>query len=181
MGADDMAVVDLATGARVGGGRKPSSDTATHLELYRRFPRIGGIAHTHSRWATVFAQAERGIPALGTTHADHFSGGVPCTRLLTEAEIRGEYELETGRVIAETFENTAVNPDGVPAVLVARHGPFTWGKDAEEAARNSAVLEEAAFMAWHTLALSPQIAPLPPTLLEKHFARKHGANKYYGQ
>lgn len=180
MTAQDMVVVDLQTGRTVEGTRKPSSDTETHLALYRAFPKIGGIVHTHSRWATIFAQAKRGIPPLGTTHADYFYGEIPCTRAMTPTEINGNYEQETGSVIVETFEQR--NADQVPAVLVANHGPFAWGSTPEDAVHHAVVLEEVAMMAWHTLSLSPQHQdPMPQALLDKHFLRKHGANAYYGQ
>lgn len=179
MGQDDMVVVSLDSGDRVEGKWKPSSDTPTHLELYRKFPNIGGIVHTHSRWATTYAQVREDIPALGTTHGDYFYGAIPCTRLMTPEEIAGEYELNTGKVIVETFEDK--NPDQIPAVLVASHGPFTWGNDAHEAVHNSVVLEEIAFMAWHDQMMKPQIKPMQQELLDKHFLRKHGKNAYYGQ
>lgn len=178
MTAEDMVVVDL-DGRVVEGSRKPSSDTATHLELYKAFPEAGGIVHTHSRWATIFAQAGRGIPALGTTQGDYFYGDVPCTRPMSDAEINGAYEKETGTVIAETFRT--LDPVQIPAVLVHSHGPFTWGKDAEEAVRNAVVLEEIAFMDWHTMQLDPPFTHMQQTLLDKHYLRKHGANAYYGQ
>lgn len=178
MQPDDMVVVDLASGAVVEGRYKPSSDTPTHLVLYRAFRDIGGIVHTHSRWATVFAQAQRGIPPLGTTHADDFYGEVPCTRVMTDAEIAADYEAQTGEVIVERFR--ALDPVTMPAVLVAGHGPFTWGRDAGEAVHNAVVLEEAAFMAWHTISLG-KTEPISQALLDKHFLRKHGANAYYGQ
>lgn len=170
MTPDDMVAVDLA-GNIVEGKYKPSSDTPTHLELYRRFPKIGGIVHTHSRWATVFAQMKKGIPPLGTTHADYFYGEIPCTRLMTSEEISGEYERETGKVIAEVYR------ENVPAVLVASHGPFAWGADAHEAVHNAVVMEELAFMAWH----NQDVAPMQSELLDKHYLRKHGENAYYGQ
>ncbi len=176
---DDMTVVELKTGKTVEGRLRPSSDTETHLELYRRFPNIGGIVHTHSRWATTFAQSGRGIPAFGTTHADYFYGEVPCTREMTAEEIGGDYELETGRVIAETFKGK--NPDAIPAVLVRNHGPFTWGTDPEHAVYYAVVLEECARMAWQNLLLDPEHAPVPQALLDKHYLRKHGKNAYYGQ
>lgn len=160
-------------------GAKPSSDTATHLELYRTFPHIGGIVHTHSRFATVFAQAGREIPALGTTHADDFFGAVPCSRRMTEQEITGAYETETGRLIAETVGGR--DPLEIPAVLVAGHGPFCWGRNAQEAVHNALVLEEAAFMAYHTLQLQADLPAMQPALLAKHYLRKHGQNAYYGQ
>lgn len=178
MQADDMVVVDLESGAVVEGRYKPSSDTPTHLVLYRAFPSAGGIVHTHSRWATVFAQAHRPIPALGTTHADDFYGEIPCTRPMTDEEIGGEYEAQTGEVIVERFRS--LDPQTMRAVLVAGHGPFTWGKDAHEAVHNAVVLEEAAFMAWHTMQLG-KTEPISQALLDKHFLRKHGANAYYGQ
>ena len=180
--AEDMGVVDVE-GKKVEGALNPSSDTPTHAELYRRFADVGGIVHTHSRWATIWAQAGREIPAYGTTHADYFHGPVPCTRPLTEEEVNRAYELETGRVIASHFEDNGIVPAHVPGVLVNSHGPFSWGKDAKKAVENAAVLEEVAMMAWHTEAL-PQTAPRGPMqayVLEKHFMRKHGPNAYYGQ
>jgi len=179
MGAEDMVVVDAETGECVEGGLRPSSDTPSHLVLYKRFEAIGGIVHTHSRWATIFAQTGRDIPALGTTHADYFRGDVPCTRELTEDEIKGDYEAETGKVITELF--TVRDPVEVPAALVYSHGPFTWGKDAAEAVHNAVVLEEAAFMAWHCLMADPDLPSVPGFLLDKHYQRKHGKNSYYGQ
>ncbi len=179
MTADDMAVVDLATGKQVEGRYKPSSDTPTHLELYRAFKEVGGIVHTHSRWATSFAQAGIGIAPLGTTHGDYFYGTIPCTRAMTKAEIEGEYEKETGTVIIETFEG--IDPMTIPAVLVKSHGPFTWGKTAAEAVHNAVVLEEAAFMNYHALTLNPDLTHMQRELLDRHYLRKHGANAYYGQ
>lgn len=175
----DMVVVDLETGKTVEGDLNPSSDTDTHLVLYRAFPNIGGVVHTHSRWATIFAQAGRGVPALGTTHGDYFYGEIPCTRRMTAEEIGGRYELETGNVIVERFRH--LDPDSVPAVLVHSHGPFCWGKDANEAVHNAVVLEEVAFMAWHNFALDAALPPMQQELLDKHFLRKHGKNAYYGQ
>lgn len=179
MKPSDMVVVDLATGKKVEGGLNPSSDTDTHVVLYNAFPDIGGIVHTHSRWATVFAQSGRGIPALGTTHADYFYGEIPCTRKMTPQEIAGRYEHETGRVITETFENISEND--MPSVLVHSHGPFSWGTDPMNAVHNAVVLEELAFMAWHNLMMNPGISPMQQELLDKHYLRKHGANAYYGQ
>ncbi|MDR0951890.1 MAG: L-ribulose-5-phosphate 4-epimerase [Oscillospiraceae bacterium] len=179
MVSDDMVVVSLETGEVVEGRYKPSSDTDTHLELYRAFPNIGGIVHTHSRWATVFAQEKSGIPPLGTTHADYFYGEIPCTRLMTAEEISGSYELETGKVIVETFRDK--DPDAIPAVLVASHGPFVWGKNPLEAVHNAVVVEEVAFMAWHALIFNPELPPMQQELLDKHYLRKHGKNAYYGQ
>lgn len=179
MKAADMVVVDLVSGKVMEGSLKPSSDAPTHLELYRAFPNVGGIVHTHSRWATSFAQAGRGIIPLGTTHADYFYGEIPCTRKMTTAEIRGEYEKETGAVIIETFQGK--DPDSIPAVLVYSHGPFAWGKSPDDAVHNAVVLEEVAFMNFHTLQLTPEIPPMQQELLDKHYLRKHGANAYYGQ
>ena len=179
MTADDMVVLRLSDGEKVEGKWKPSSDTPTHLALYRAFENIGGIVHTHSRWATSWAQAGRGIPAYGTTHGDYFYGEIPCTRKMTPAEIGGEYELETGNVIIETFEGKS--PDEIPSVLVNSHGPFAWGKDADEAVHNAVVLEELAFMAFHTEALNPKVNTMQQELLDKHYLRKHGKNAYYGQ
>lgn len=180
MRPEDMVVVDLKTGERVEGKLNSSSDTPTHVELYRAFPEIGGVVHTHSRWATIFAQSGRGIPALGTTHADAFYGEIPCTRRMTPEEIKGKYEKETGSVIIERFRH--INPMEIPAVLVHSHGPFTWGTDPLGAVHNAVVLEECAMMAWHNLALSGcTIEPMQQVLLDKHYLRKHGANAYYGQ
>lgn len=179
MKREDMVVLELATGKIVDGELKPSSDTPTHLELYKAFTNIGGIVHTHSRWATSFAQAGRGIAALGTTHGDYFYGEIPCTRKMTEAEIQAEYEKETGTVIIETFKDK--NPDAIPGVVVHSHGPFAWGKDAMDAVHNAVVMEEVAFMNIQTMILSPSIGPMQQELLDKHYLRKHGANAYYGQ
>lgn len=181
MTSDDIVVVDLYTGRTVEGRYKPSSDTATHLEIYRSFPQVGGIVHTHSRWATIFAQMKQDVPALGTTHGDYFYGSIPATRDMTKAEIEGEYELNTGKVIVETFAERKINPMDVPGVVVASHGPFSWGKDADNAVHNAVVLEEVAFMAWHTMQLAQGIGPMSRDLLDKHYLRKHGANAYYGQ
>ena len=177
--ASDMVVVDVETGKVAQGDLNPSSDTDTHLALYRSFRNIGGVVHTHSRWATIFAQAGRGIPALGTTHGDYFYGEIPCTRRMTAEEIGGRYELETGNVIVERFRH--LDPDSIPAVLVHSHGPFCWGRDAKEAVHNAVVLEEVAFMAWHNLAMDAALPPMQQELLDKHFLRKHGKNAYYGQ
>ena len=179
MKADDMVVVDLKPGVVVEGKLKPSTDTPTHIELYKAFPNIGGVVHTHSRWATTFAQAGRGIIALGTTHGDYFYGEIPCTRKMTVAEIQGEYEKETGTVIKETFQGK--NADTIPAVLVYGHGPFTWGKDPMDAVHNAVALDEVAYMNFHTLLLEPHIPSMQQELLDKHYLRKHGANAYYGQ
>lgn len=179
MAPDDMVVVSLETGERVEGRWKPSSDTPTHLVLYRAFPYCGGIVHTHSRWATSFAQAGLGIQPLGTTQGDYFYGEIPCTREMTPAEIAGAYEEETGNVIVEIFANK--NPAQIPAVLVHSHGPFTWGCDAAEAVHNAAVLEEVAFMNFHSLQLNPDQTRMQQELLDKHYLRKHGKNAYYGQ
>ena len=177
MTADDMVVVDLE-GHIVEGTLNPSSDTPTHLELYKAYPAIGGVVHTHSRWATTFAQAGLPIPALGTTHADDFYGDIPVSRRMTPAEIAGAYEKETGTVILETVGDNAMD---VPAVLVHSHGPFAWGKDAMEAVHKAVVLEEVAFMAWHAMLLNPDLPRMQQELLDKHFLRKHGKNAYYGQ
>ncbi len=178
MTANDMVVVDLSSGERVEGALSPSSDTQTHLALYRAFPKIGGVVHTHSRWATIFSQAGLGIPALGTTHADYFYGEIPCTRMMTPEEIQGDYELETGSVIIERYKN--LDPNDIPAALVYSHGPFAWGTDAHNAVHNAAVLEEVAFMAWHNLQRDG-VTPMQQELLGRHYLRKHGANAYYGQ
>lgn len=178
MSVEDMVVVDLE-GNVVEGKWKPSSDTPTHLALYNAFPNIGGVVHTHSRWATSWAQAGRGIPAYGTTHGDYFYGEIPCTRKMTPQEIVGEYEHETGNVIIETFKNNS--PDDIPAVLVHSHGPFTWGTDPHNAVHNAVVLEELAFMASSTETITPDIGVMQQELLDKHYLRKHGKNAYYGQ
>ncbi len=179
---DDMVVMDLQ-GNQVEGKLNPSSDTPTHMELYNRFPEIGGIVHTHSRWATIWAQAGREIPPYGTTHADYIYGPVPITRSLTEEEVWRAYELETGKVIASHFEDNQLDTKAVPCVLVRNHGPFAWGKDAMEAVHNAVVLDEVAMMAWHTeaLPLAQAREDMPAYLKEKHYQRKHGPNAYYGQ
>jgi L-ribulose-5-phosphate 4-epimerase len=181
MKAKHMVVVSLADGKVVEGNLKPSSDTATHLVLYRAFPKIGGVVHTHSLFATAWAQAQRGLPSYGTTQADYWYGDVPCTRLLKPAEIKNDYEANTGEVIVETFRKLKFDPLQHPAVLVASHGPFTWGKDVADAVHNAGVLEFVCRLASETLKLSPQLKPMQPVLLDKHFLRKHGANAYYGQ
>ncbi|WGE50488.1 L-ribulose-5-phosphate 4-epimerase [Actinobacillus equuli subsp. haemolyticus] len=180
MKPEDIVFVDLQ-GNKVFGDKKPSSDTATHLEFYRQFPNIGGVVHTHSRHATAWAQAGKDILALGTTQGDYFYGSVPCTRRMTPEEIAGEYELETGKVVVETFRKRGINPDMVPGVLVHSHGPFTWGKDAHDAVHNSVVLEEVAYMNFVSHQIRPNIGSMQQELLDKHYLRKHGANAYYGQ
>ena len=176
--AEDMVVVDL-DGNIIEGKLNPSSDTPTHLEIYKAFNNIGGIVHTHSRWATSYAQAGRSILPLGTTHADYFYGAIPCSRDMTDEEISGEYEKETGKVIVETFKGSSA--DDIPAVLVKNHGPFAWGKDPLNAVHNAVVLEEIAFMNWHSEGLTPKIKEVNKALLDKHYLRKHGKNAYYGQ
>lgn len=175
---EHMVVMDL-DGNKVEGDMNPSSDTPTHLELYNAFPNCGGIVHTHSEWATSFAQAGKGIPAFGTTHADYFYGEIPATRLMTRQEIEGEYEKNTGKVIIETFEGK--DPDAIPAVLVTNHGPFAWGTDAMNAVHNAVVLEEVAKMALRSMMLTPGLPPISQVILDKHYLRKHGDNAYYGQ
>lgn len=177
---EDMVVVNL-DGKVVEGNLNPSSDTPTHIELYKKFSETGGIVHTHSTNATIWAQSGRDIPAYGTTHGDYFYGAIPCTRKMTPEEIAGEYEKETGTVIIETFEKRNINPKFVPAVIVHSHGPFTWGKDAAEAVHNSIVLEELAKMAMFTEQVNKDVKPMQQELLDKHFLRKHGENAYYGQ
>lgn len=181
MTADDMVLVRLNDGVVVEGSKKPSSDTDTHLELYRAFTELGGIVHTHSRYATVWAQAGRDIPALGTTHADSFYGPIPCTRPMTDTEIHGAYEKETGSVIIETFDERKLQAKDMGAVLVYAHGPFTWGNTPEKAVENAIVLEEVALIALYAGRLNPNLGPMQPTLLDKHYLRKHGAKAYYGQ
>lgn len=177
---EDMVVMDL-DGNKIEGSYRPSSDTATHLELYRAFSKIGGIVHTHSSYATSWAQAGRGIPCYGTTHADYMYGKIPCVRCLTPKEIAEAYEQNTGRLIVEEFVRMGKDPMAVPAVLCKNHGPFTWGKDAREAVHNAVVLEEVAKMAYRTESINPQVKPAPQELQDKHYYRKHGANAYYGQ
>ncbi len=177
MKPDDMVVVDL-DGKVVEGNYKPSSDTATHLVLYRSFSEIGGIVHTHSEWATIWAQSGKPVPALGTTHADYFYGNIPCTRKLTKEEIASAYEVETGNVIVETFHNLDAN--AVPGILVNNHGPFAWGKDAHDAVHNAVVMEAVCKMAYYTLKIN-QVPAIDQELLDKHYLRKHGKNAYYGQ
>ena len=179
MKPEHQVVVSLETGKVVEGKLKPSSDTATHLVLYRAFPSIGGIVHTHSLYATAWAQARKSIPSYGTTQADYWYGDVPCTRLLTPKEIKTDYEANTGHVIVETFKK--LDPRQHPAVLVASHGPFTWGQDAPDAVHNAVVLEFIARLAGETLRINPQTQPMQPVLLDKHFLRKHGPGAYYGQ
>ena len=181
MKAEDIVLVDL-DGNVVEGNLKPSSDLMTHLEFYRNWPNVNGVVHTHSRWATSFAQAGKDILPLGTTQADYFYGSIPCTRLMTEEEITGEYELETGKVIVETFKERNIDADEVPGVLVHSHGPFAWGTSADNAVHNAVVMEECARMnAIATLLKDNQIDPMQQTLLDKHFKRKHGPGAYYGQ
>lgn len=178
MQADDMVIVDL-DGNTVEGRLKPSSDTPTHLELYKAFKNINSVVHTHSNWATIFAQAQKEIDAFGTTHADYFYGTIPATRCMTDTEIKNDYEKNTGKVIVERFEK--LNPDDIPAVLVAGHGPFVWGTSAQNAVHNAVVLEQVAMMAWHTQMLAPMQGQISSCLLDKHYLRKHGKNAYYGQ
>lgn len=180
LSAEDMVVMDL-NGNKIEGKYKPSSDTPTHMELYKKYPEIGGIVHTHSPEATSWAQAGRSIPLYGTTHADYFYGEIPCARNLTPEEIKQAYEKNTGIVIIETFEKRGLNPMYTPAVLCKNHGPFTWGKDAAEAVHNAVVLEEVAKMAAKTELINPTVEPAPDCLKDKHFFRKHGENAYYGQ
>ena len=178
MTVDDMSVVDLQ-GHVVEGRWRPSSDTATHLALYRRYPDLGGVVHTHSTHATAWAQAGLAIPALGTTHADYFFGDIPCTRALSAQEVDEAYELTTGQVIIETLGEA--NPLHTPGIVVYQHGPFAWGKDAHEAVHNAVVMEEVARMAWIARGINPQLQPIDSWLMNKHFQRKHGPNAYYGQ
>lgn len=182
MSADDMVVIDLKSGEKVEGELNPSTDTETHLELYRACTDIMGIVHTHSRYAASFAQAGMDVPALGTTGADYFYGPVPCTRPMTDAEIKGAYEAETGKVIVETFKNRGIQMKDVPGCVVYSHGPFTWGTSPDNAVYNAVVLEEIAFMAFHALMLrGGKLDAMQQVLLDKHYLRKHGKNAYYGQ
>ncbi|MBO4994766.1 MAG: L-ribulose-5-phosphate 4-epimerase [Muribaculaceae bacterium] len=178
MKPDDMVVVDLADGHVVEGNLRPSSDTPTHLAIYRAFPEVGGVVHTHSTYATAWAQAGMDIPNIGTTHADYFHDAVPCTADMTAQEVEGDYELETGNVIVKRF--AGLNPVHTPGVLVKNHGPFTWGKDPHEAVHNAVVLEQVAKMAYIAYGINPSLT-MNPLLIEKHFNRKHGPNAYYGQ
>ncbi len=181
MTAEDMVVVDLRTGERVEGRYKPSSDTPTHVELYNAFPALGGVVHTHSSYATSWAQAGRGIPCYGTTHADYIYGEVPCVRCLTKEEIDAAYERNTGVLIVSEFAQRGLDPVAVPAVLCKNHGPFAWGKDPHEAVHNAVVLEEVAKMAYRAELINPQVKPAPQELQDKHYLRKHGPDAYYGQ
>ena len=180
MRAEDMAVTDL-DGRVVDGKLKPSSDLATHLEFYKNFKDIGGVVHTHSINAVAWAQAGKDIPALGTTHGDYFYGSIPCTRLMSEEEIKDAYELNTGKVVVEEFKNRKIDPNQMPAVLVHSHGPFTWGKDPFDAVHNSVVLDTLAEMALKTVTINSNVDSMQQTLLDKHFLRKHGPGAYYGQ
>lgn len=178
---EETVVVALDDGRTLDGALRPSSDTPTHLVLYRRFPALGGVVHTHSPFATAWAQAGRPVPCLGTTHADHFRGPVPVTRPLSRDEIEGDYEAQTGTAVVETFETAALDPMEIPGALVHGHGPFTWGRDPAEAVETAMALEAVAATALHTLLLDPGAAPLDDALLERHFRRKHGTSAYYGQ
>lgn len=180
MKSDDMVVMNL-DGDKIEGKYKPSSDTPTHIELYKKYPDIGGIVHTHSSFATSWAQAGTSIPLYGTTHADYFYGEIPCARSLTHDEIKGEYEKNTGLVIIETMEKRGINPLYTPGILCTNHGAFTWGKDSSEAVHNSVVLEEVAKMAYYTESINRNVKPAPKDIADKHFFRKHGEQAYYGQ
>ncbi|MCR5803673.1 MAG: L-ribulose-5-phosphate 4-epimerase [Clostridia bacterium] len=180
MKPEDMVVLDL-DGNRVDGSMKPSSDAPTHIYLYKKFPKIGGVVHTHSSFATSWAQAGRDVPCYGTTHADYFYGNIPCARSLTTEEIEGEYELNTGVIIGEEFDKRGIDYEAVPGVLCTNHGPFTWGKDGHEAVHNAVVLEEVSKMAFRTEIINKDVKPAPQNIQDKHYFRKHGANAYYGQ
>ena len=180
MKADDMVVVDLATGAVVEGDLRPSSDTPTHLAIYRAWPEVGGVVHTHSTYTTAWAQAGIDLPNIGTTHADYFHNAIPCTPDMTESEVKGDYELETGNLIVNTFNGGGINPMHTPGVLVKNHGPFAWGKTPDEAVHNAVVMEQVAKMAFVAYQVNPRLT-MNPLLVEKHFSRKHGPNAYYGQ
>ena len=180
MKVEDMVLLDLE-GKKLEGRYKPSSDTPTHIELYKAFPEIGAIVHTHSSYATSWAQARKDIPAFGTTHADYFYGDIPCARALTKEEIENEYEKNTGLVIIETLKERNINPMDIPGIIIASHGPFAWGKDAKHAVYNSVVLEELSKMAYRTIQINPNIKSVEKYLLDKHYFRKHGKNAYYGQ
>ncbi len=181
LSAEKMVAVDLNTGKKVTDSLNPSSDLDTHLKLYKEFESINGIVHTHSRWATIFSQIGMEIAPFGTTHADYFYGSIPITRQLTNKEISGDYETQTGNVIVEKFLEKKISPSEVPAVLVLNHGPFAFGKDCFDAVHNAVVLEEVAFMAWHTIKGDYSVRDMPQSLLDKHYLRKHGKNAYYGQ
>ncbi len=181
MKPSDMVLLDLENGEVIEGSLRPSSDTATHLELYRYFPGIGGVVHTHSHYATCAAQANRDIICLGTTHADHFYGDIPVTRKMTTEEIEHDYEENTGKVIVETFQNRNIDPTSIPGVVVCSHGPFAWGSSALKAVENAVVLEEVAKMMANTSLFTQRLVPIQKDLLDKHFLRKHGVNAYYGQ
>lgn len=181
MAPDDIVIVSLDSGEVVEGELNPSSDTPTHRELYRQFPSLAGVVHTHSNYAVSWAQAERAIPCMGTTHADHFYGAIPCTRRMTDAEIQSDYEHNTGAVIVECFRTENVEPADVPGILVAGHGPFAWGTDVEHAVENAIVLESVAEKALHTQMINPNASPIDQVLLDKHYLRKHGSEAYYGQ
>lgn len=180
MKADDMVVVDLATGNVVEGDLRPSSDTPTHLAIYRAWPEVGGVVHTHSTYVTAWSQAGIDLPNIGTTHADYFHQAIPCTPDMTEAEVKGDYELETGNVIISTFASRGINPMHTPGVMVKNHGPFAWGKTPDEAVHNAVVMEQVAKMAFVAYQVNPHLT-MNPLLVEKHFSRKHGPNAYYGQ
>ncbi|TYQ13130.1 UNVERIFIED_CONTAM: L-ribulose-5-phosphate 4-epimerase [Acetivibrio alkalicellulosi] len=181
MKAEDMVVVELNSGQKVEGNFNPSSDTPTHLALYKAFDQIGGITHTHSRWATIFAQSGMGISPFGTTHADYFYGEIPCTKKMSKETISDCYEAQTGSLIVQTIKERNICATEIPACLVYSHGPFSWGTSALNSVHNAVVLEETAFMAWHTIMINPQVEPIQKELIDKHYLRKHGANAYYGQ